>query len=139
MKKGLRLLAVAGLMVFSLSSFMPAKNVFTAAEQQQVSIATPGLFAQSQAFNVDFEIFRAKEYSFPLPVGKATLLNNNVLRISTSKGDAVKAMLEGYVRLSRKSESMGNVIVVRHDCGLETVYNAVKHCCNGSADSVRMS
>ena len=30
MKKGLRLLAVAGLMVFSLSSFMPAKNVFTA-------------------------------------------------------------------------------------------------------------
>lgn len=106
MKKGLRLLAVAGLMVFSLSSFMPAKNVFTAAEQQQVSIATPGLFAQSQAFNVDFEIFRAKEYSFPLPVGKATLLNNNVLRISTSKGDAVKAMLEGYVRLSRKSESM---------------------------------
>ena len=122
MKKGLRLLAVAGLMVFSLSSFMPAKNVFTAAEQQQVSIATPGLFAQSQAFNVDFEIFRAKEYSFPLPVGKAILLNNNVLRISTSKGDAVKAMLEGYVRLSRKSESMGNVIVVRHDCGLETVY-----------------
>ena len=122
MKKGLRLLAVAGLLVFSLSSFMPAKNVFTAAEQQQVSIATPGLFAQSQAFNVDFEIFRAKEYSFPLPVGKATLLNNHVLRISTSKGDAVKAMLEGYVRLSRKSESMGNVIVVRHDCGLETVY-----------------
>ncbi len=100
---------------------MPAKNEFTAAEQQQVSIATPGLFAQSQAFNVDFEIFRAKEYSFPLPVGKATLLNNHVLRISTSKGDAVKAMLEGYVRLSRKSESMGNVIVVRHDCGLETV------------------
>ena len=57
MKKGLWLLAVAGLMVFSLSSFMPAKNVFTAAEQQQVSIATPGLFAQSQAFNVDFGIF----------------------------------------------------------------------------------
>ena len=70
-------MAVAGLMVFSLSSFMPAKNVFMAAEQQQVSIATPGLFAQSQAFNVDFEIFRAKEYSF-LPVGKATLLNNHV-------------------------------------------------------------
>ena len=123
MKKGLRLLAVAGLMVFSLSSFMPAKNEFTAAEQQQVSIATPGLFAQSQAFNVDFEIFRAKEYSFPLPVGKASLTNgNSVMRIETSKGDAVKAMFEGYVRLSRKTESMGNVIVIRHDNGLETVY-----------------
>ena len=117
------LAAVSGMLMLSLSSFMPAKNEFTAAEQQQVSIATPGLFAQSQAFNVDFEIFRAKEYSFPLPVGKASLINgNSVLRISTAKGDAVKAMFDGYVRLSRKTESMGNVIVIRHDNGLETVY-----------------
>ena len=122
-KHGLGLLVASGMIFLSLSSFMPAKNVFTAAEQQQVSIATPGLFAQSQAFNVDFEILRAKEYSFPLPVGKASLLNGNtVMRISSSKGDAVKAMFEGYVRLSRKTESMGNVIVVRHDNGLETVY-----------------
>ena len=123
LRQRLGLVAVSGMLVLSLSSFMPAKNEFTAAEQQQVSIATPGLFAQSQAFNVDFEIFRAKEYSFPLPVGKASLTNgNSVMRIETSKGDAVKAMFEGYVRLSRKTESMGNVIVIRHDNGLETVY-----------------
>ena len=123
LRQRLGLVAVSGMLVLSLSSFMPAKNEFTAAEQQQVSIATPGLFAQSQAFNVDFEIFRAKEYSFPLPVGKASLTNgNSVMRIETSKGDAVKAMFDGYVRLSRKTESMGNVIVIRHDNGLETVY-----------------
>lgn len=122
LRKRLGLVAVSGMLMLSLSSFMPAKNEFTAAEQQQVSIATPGLFAQSQAFNVDFEIFRNKEYSFPLPVGKAGLESNNVMRIETTKGDAVKAMFEGYVRLSRKTESMGNVIVIRHDNGLETVY-----------------
>ena len=123
LRQRLGLVAVSGMLMLSLSSFMPAKNEFTAAEQQQVSIATPGLFAQSQAFNVDFEIFRAKEYSFPLPVGKASLTNgNSVMRIETSKGDAVMAMFEGYVRLSRKTESMGNVIVIRHDNGLETVY-----------------
>ena len=123
LRQRLGVVAVSGMLMLSLSSFMPAKNEFTAAEQQQVSIATPGLFAQSQAFNVDFEIFRAKEYSFPLPVGKASLTNgNSVMRIETSKGDAVKAMFEGYVRLSRKTESMGNVIVIRHDNGLETVY-----------------
>ena len=123
LRQRLGLVAVSGMLMLSLSSFMPAKNEFTAAEQQQVSIATPGLFAQSQAFNVDFEIFRAKEYSFPLPVGKASLVNgNSVMRISTAKGDAVKAMFDGYVRLSRKTESMGNVIVIRHDNGLETVY-----------------
>ena len=123
LRQRLGFVAVSGMLMLSLSSFMPAKNEFTAAEQQQVSIATPGLFAQSQAFNVDFEIFRAKEYSFPLPVGKASLTNgNSVMHIETSKGDAVKAMFEGYVRLSRKTESMGNVIVIRHDNGLETVY-----------------
>lgn len=123
LRRRIELAAVSGMLMLSLSSFMPAKNEFTAAEQQQVSIATPGLFAQSQAFNVDFEIFRAKEYSFPLPVGKASLINgNSVMRISTAKGDAVKAMFDGYVRLSRKTESMGNVIVIRHDNGLETVY-----------------
>ena len=123
LRRKLGLVAVSGMLMLSLSSFMSAKNEFTAAEQQQVSIATPGLFAQSQAFNVDFEIFRAKEYSFPLPVGKASLTNgNSVMRIETSKGDAVKAMFDGYVRLSRKTESMGNVIVIRHDNGLETVY-----------------
>lgn len=123
LRRRIGLAAVSGMLMLSLSSFMPAKNEFTAAEQQQVSIATPGLFAQSQAFNVDFEIFRAKEYSFPIPVGKASLINgNSVMRISTAKGDAVKAMFDGYVRLSRKTESMGNVIVIRHDNGLETVY-----------------
>lgn len=123
LRRRIGLAAVSGMLMLSLSSFMPAKNEFTAAEQQQVSIATSGLFAQSQAFNVDFEIFRAKEYSFPLPVGKASLINgNSVMRISTAKGDAVKAMFDGYVRLSRKTESMGNVIVIRHDNGLETVY-----------------
>lgn len=122
-RRRIGLAAVSGMLMLSLSSFMPAKNEFTAAEQQQVNIATPGLFALSQAFNVDFEIFRAKEYSFPLPVGKASLINgNSVMRISTAKGDAVKAMFDGYVRLSRKTESMGNVIVIRHDNGLETVY-----------------
>ena len=123
LRRRIGLAAVSGMLMLSLSSFRPAKNEFTAAEQQQVSIATPCLFAQSQAFNVDFEIFRAKEYSFPLPVGKASLINgNSVMRISTAKGDAVKAMFDGYVRLSRKTESMGNVIVIRHDNGLETVY-----------------
>lgn len=110
------------LMHTTFTSFAPVKNQFTAAEQQQISIATPGLFDQSNAFNVDFEIFRDKEYSFPLPVGKANLVSNSILKIETKKGDAVKAMFDGYVRLSRKTESNGNVIVIRHDNGLETVY-----------------
>ena len=100
----------------------PVRQQFTAAEQQQISIATPGLFTRSDAFNVDFSALKASEYSFPLPVGKATVRKNNSLEITTAEGDAVKAMFDGTVRLARKNPELGNVIVIRHRNGLETVY-----------------
>lgn len=118
----LRHLFLLATFVVTLTAAAPVKHKFTAAEQQQISIETPGLFSRSDAFNVDFSSFREKEYSFPLPVGKATVLNDNVLRITTKEGDAVKAMFDGVVRLSRAHEDMGNVIVIRHRNGLETVY-----------------
>ncbi len=105
-----------------ISAFTPAKDQFTAAEQQQINIETPGLFDRSNAFNVDFSIFNNKEYAFPLPVGKASVVQNSFIRIKSVKGDAVKAMFGGVVRLSRHHDKFGNVIVIRHNNGLETVY-----------------
>lgn len=104
-----------------LTAFEQEENLFTPAEQQQISIETPGLFSHSDAFQIEMGLLKPTEYSFPLPVGKATL-SNNILEISTSKGDAVKAMFDGTVRLSRKHPEQGHVIVVRHHNGLETVY-----------------
>ena len=97
------------------------KDEFTPAERQQISIETPGLFEQSEAFTIDFGGYRATDYSFPLPVGKATVKDSE-LEITTNKGDAVKAMFDGTVRLSRHISGHGNAIVVRHSNGLETVY-----------------
>ena len=108
--------------VVTASAFMPVKNAFTPAEQQQISIATPGLFDRSDAFKIDFAAMHPSEYSFPLPVGKAEPGRNNCLDIETKAGDAVKAMFEGTVRLSRRHNDMGNVLVIRHRNGLETVY-----------------
>ncbi len=98
------------------------KTGFSAVEQQQISIATPGLFERSNVFNINLETLTAKEYSFPLPVGKATLKNNISLEITSAKGDIVLAMFDGVVRLARKTPQYGNVVVLRHDNGLETVY-----------------
>ena len=94
---------------------------FSATEQASISVPTPGLFSQSNTFNIDFRILRDNEYSFPLPVGKATAKDGS-LEITTTKGDAVKAMFNGTVRLSRHTQQYGNTIVIRHDNGLETVY-----------------
>lgn len=94
---------------------------FTPAEKQQINVATPGLFEKSKSFSVDFTTLRDGEYSFPLPVGTAEASGRG-LSISTKGGDAVKAMFAGVVRLSRSLPNYGNVVVVRHDNGLETVY-----------------
>ena len=106
-----------------LSASTPANIKFTPAETQQISISTPGLFDKSKAFSIDFTSMGDRAYSFPLPVGKATLSDKeDRLEITSKKGDAVKAMFDGCVRLARKMDRHGNVIVIRHDNGLETVY-----------------
>ena len=109
------LLAIATL---TLVSAAPVKHQFTAAEQQQISISTPGLFDRSDAFSIDLGLLKPNEYSFPLPVGKATMRKNDVVQIDTKDGDNVKAMFDGTVRLARKHQDMGYVIVIRHRNGL---------------------
>jgi len=108
-----------GLITVSLA---PASDQFTPQEQQQISLPTTGLFDKSDAFEVDFGQMAKTDYSFPLPVGKAEPSTGGNLFIATSEGDAVKAMFAGTVRLSRRLEKWGYVVVVRHDNGLETVY-----------------
>ena len=118
--KRLRHLFLSGVMVLTLSAC--AQTKFTALEQQQISIEDPALFEKSEAFTIDFGAMRDKDYSFPLPVGKAKMVKDYNVEIETKKGDAVKAMFAGTVRLSKNNPPWGNVIVIRHDNGLETVY-----------------
>ena len=131
------LLLLALPVVLTTTASAPVKQQFSAAEQQQISIATLGLFTRSDAFNVDFSALKASEYSFPLPVGKATVRKNNSMEIVTSEGDAVKAMFDGTVRLSRKNAELGNVIVIRHRNGFETVYGNNAQNLVGVGDYVR--
>ncbi len=112
------------ILLLCLATVLPSsaqRTRFSATEQASISVPTPGLFSQSNAFNIDFRILRDNEYSFPLPVGKATV-KDGALEITTTKGDAVKAMFSGTVRLSKRTQQYGNTIVIRHDNGLETVY-----------------
>lgn len=110
--------------LFLLPVTLWAQNTsFSAAEQASISVETPGLFDRSSAFSVDFGQIKQNDFYFPLPVGKVDGIraNNNIV-ITSKEGDNVKAMFAGTVRLSRNTQSWGNVVVVRHDNGLETVY-----------------
>lgn len=110
--------------VLTLALSACAQGKFSALEQQQISIEDPQLFEKSEAFTIDFAALREKDYSFPLPVGKAKMGKDYNVEIETTKGDAVKAMFSGVVRLSKNNPPFGNVIVIRHDNGLETVYGS---------------
>ena len=110
------------IVMLMLSIHSCSQNTFTPAEQQQIMIATPNLFPPSEAFTVDFESMKDKEYSFPLPVGRAEKKAGNRVDIYTTPGDAVKCMFDGVVRISKFIPDYGHVVVVRHPTGLETVY-----------------
>lgn len=112
------LLALLFLSVLPIS----AQTKFTDTEQQVISVRTLGLFDKSNKFTIDFKSLPAGSYSFPLPVGKARLLASQALEITTQPGDIVLSMFSGTVRMSRRTAQYGNVVIVRHDNGLETVY-----------------
>ena len=87
--------------IFSVSALLLmlsacAQSQFSALEQQQISIEDPQLFEKSDAFTIDFAAMRDKDYSFPLPVGKAKMGKDYNVEIETQKGDAVKAYLTTY-------------------------------------------
>lgn len=42
--------------------------------------------------------------------------------IKLKTGDSIRSVFDGMVRIARYSSSYGNVVVVRHDNGLETLY-----------------
>lgn len=110
-----------------------AQSKFTALEQQSISVETPELFERSDAFTVDFGQLRGNDYSFPLPIGKVDGVRaNNSIIISSTEGDAVKAMFSGTVRMSRNLDKWGQTVIIRHDNGLETVYS------NNSANLVKV-
>lgn len=108
--------------LLAASAGLWAQDSFTPLEQQVVSIETPGLFDRSSAFQVDFSLLKPTEFCFPLPVGKGETQENYNLSITTKSGDAVKAMFDGTVRMSRHHPQFGNIVILRHNNGLETVY-----------------
>ena len=83
MKKLITLCYVAllGLLV----AFMPANDTFTAAEQQQISIETPRLFDETNTFYISLELYLLTNTLFLLPIGKASLLSNKDIEITTSR------------------------------------------------------
>jgi murein DD-endopeptidase MepM/ murein hydrolase activator NlpD len=73
--------------------------------------------------------FDTCDFTFPTqyprmtsPFGPRWGRNHNGLDLGLRTGEPVKAAFEGMVRISHYSQSYGNVVVIRHKNGLETLY-----------------
>ena len=117
------------LSLFSLctSAQRSAQTKFSDMEVNHVRVATPGLFAKENCIMLDLNSL-SRNYSFPLPGGKVisgygTRGGHSGDDIKTCARDTIRAAFDGVVRMAKPYGAYGNVIVIRHPNGLETVYS----------------
>lgn len=124
MKKKLTLLLF---MVASLVAVAENGPNFSAMEVNHVSAKTPGLFAKQKSIYLNLDSL-SRDYSFPLPGGKVisaygTRGGHPGDDIKTRANDTIRAVCNGVVRMAKPYAAYGNVVVIRHPNGLETVYS----------------
>lgn len=104
------------------------KPSFSAREMADVRVATPGLFAKSNHIYLHLDSLKDHEYAFPLPGGKVisaygTRGGHSGTDIKTCAKDTIRAAFDGVVRMSKPYYAYGNIVVIRHTNGLETLYS----------------
>ena len=104
------------------------KPSFSAREMADVRVTTPGLFAKSNHIYLHLDSLKDHEYAFPLPGGKVisaygTRGGHSGTDIKTCAKDTIRAAFDGVVRMSKPYYAYGNIVVIRHASGLETLYS----------------
>lgn len=101
---------------------------FSNMETNHVRVRTPGLFEDRQRFLVYLNDYKDGNYYFPLPGAKVispygTRRGHSGTDLKTKANDTIRCVFDGVVRMSKPYAAYGNVVVVRHDNGLESVYS----------------
>ncbi|MGI6219728.1 MAG: M23 family metallopeptidase [Bacteroidaceae bacterium] len=122
-------LFVCGLFLISADEAEGTRE-FTQMERSHVRVKTPGLFANGNSFFLNFDALPDEEWCFPLPGAKVISpyackkrSSHTGTDLKTCPNDTIRAAFRGVVRMAKAYGAYGNVVVVRHDNGLETVYS----------------
>ena len=110
------------------STFTNSNTSFSAREKQDVRVSTPGLFDKSKTIYFNLDSLNAQQWSFPLPGAKVisgygARRHHSGADIKTCAKDTIYCAFDGVVRMSKSYGGYGNLIVVRHANGLETLYS----------------
>lgn len=107
---------------------LPEKPHFSSMEINHIWVATPGLFTKDKNLLLYLDTLTENEYAFPLPGAKVispygTRRGHSGADLKTCAGDTIRAAFSGVVRMSKPYAAYGNVVVIRHSNGLETIYS----------------
>lgn len=120
---------IIGLMVGALLfAGTPPVLHFSNMEVNHVRVKTPGLFEGTNRFLIHLNRLDEGQYCFPLPGAKVISAygarsGHSGTDLKTKANDTIRCAFDGVVRMAKPYEAYGNVIVVRHDNGLESVYS----------------
>ncbi|MDR0994880.1 MAG: M23 family metallopeptidase [Tannerella sp.] len=101
---------------------------FNSYEINNVRATDPKLFAHSNQLSIDLDALQRQPHAFPLPGAKVISpfggrrKNHAGADLKTFARDTIRAAFDGIVRMAKPYAGYGNVIVLRHYNGLETVY-----------------
>lgn len=107
----------------------PVTTNFTSFETKNVRTKDPLLFSSGNTIIIDFKYLDDCAYAFPLPGSKVISpyggrrRHHSGVDLKTCANDTILSAFDGIVRMSAPYAAYGNVIVVRHYNGLETVYS----------------
>lgn len=107
---------------------LPEKPHFSSMEINHIRVATPGLFTKDKNLLLHLDTLTENEYAFPLPGAKVispygTRRGHSGADLKTCAGDTIRAAFSGVVRMSKPYAAYGNVVVILHSNGLETIYS----------------
>lgn len=102
---------------------------FTSCEINHIGVGDVARFKDSDTEIIDLSLIQEGDFAFPLPGAKVISPYGGRRRhhsgydIKTCPNDTIVAAFDGVVRFSKPYSAYGNVIVIRHYNGLETVYS----------------
>ena len=103
---------------------------FSALERAHVGAKDIALFKDMEQFILNLALYDSIDFAFPLKGAKLLSTykpqrrpHHSGLDLKTHANDTIIAAFDGIVRLAKPYAAYGNVIVIRHENALETVYS----------------
>ncbi len=108
--------------------FYPGDRFYGVWDTKHVFPYSDSLYKCDTITNIDLSVATSGEFTFPVigpitsPFGWRDTAYHRGIDIDLNKGDTVRCAFGGMVRFAGMQGGFGNVIIVRHYNGLETVY-----------------